>query len=371
VAVKNILYLNHVSEMGGGSFSLFQLITHLDRGQYKPILLTQMPGSLSKMAAAEGIETYFLQMPGWRKVRYAFRKQLVTLPSLKRLVKKLKIDLIHCNAYRLNSYGVLISKCIHVPCITHVRWFNRKDHIRKFNLSKTDLLITVSDYIASFFSGSRAKVRTIYNGIEISKFLKNKDSRKKIRNEFKIAENAILIGMVAALTPTKGHKDFIKAAALVKKILPNAEFLAVGGPILEKQLSINDLKQYARQVGADNVLFAGNREDVADIYSALDYFVLPSHIEPFGRVIIEAMASKVPVIATKCGGPEEIITDRKNGLLIPVKSPDAIAEKIVELAENPGLARGLVDSAFKTVNEKFDISCYVNNVERVYRDFLG
>ncbi len=370
MAKKNILYLNHVSQMGGGEFGLFHLIKHLNRDKYNPILLIQKPGPLSGMAIGEGIETHFLKMHAWRKIKYILINYMVTLPRLKNLAKKLNIDLIHCNAYRLNPYGILTAKNINVPCITHIRWFTRKDHIKKFSLDKADLLIAMSDYMASFFSNSLINVRTIYDGIEISKFENNKDKRYKIRNEFNIAEDSILVGMVAQLTPRKGHKDFIKAAALVKKALPRAKFLVVGGAILEKQLSIDDLTRYAQQVGADNVLFAGHRNDVANIFSALDCFVLPSHIEPFGLVILEAMASKVPVIATRSGGPEEIISDRENGLLVPVKSPDSIAEKVIELENNPEFSQQIVESAFKTVKDRFNINRYVNNVETVYKDLL-
>lgn len=361
---KNILYLNHVSNMGGGEWSLFQLMKNLDRNKYKPYLLVQEPGPLSEKAKDIGIETYFLKMRAWRKVKYMPLNYLVTLPKLKILLKDLNIDLVHCNAYRLNPYAVLAAESRGIPCITHIRWFRDRGHIRKFKLNETDILITISKYIASFFPDSD-NVEVIYNGIDISKF-KHVGSNK-IREEFSISKDDFVIGMVAQLTPRKGHKDFIKAASLVKNELPQAKFLCVGGGILEKHLTLNDLKEYAREVGADNVIFTGQRDDIVDIFHALDCFVLPSHIEPFGRVILEAMASKIPVIATKSGGPEEIIEHGKNGLLVSKESPGEIADEILRLENNSNFSNFLSNNGFKKVKNEFNIDNYVNQIEKIYR----
>ena len=367
--MKNILYLNHVSQMGGGEYCLLNLMRHLDRTKYRPFLLLQDRGPLAELAAKEGAEVHVLRMPGWRRVQNMVTNRLLTVPRLQQMVRQLKIDLIHCNAYRLNPYGVLAGRQAKIPCITNIKWFTQPQHIRNFWLDKADLLITVSDHIASFFSRSGARVLTIYDGVETGRFARDPEKRAQVRTEWNIGPDTALVGMAAQITARKGHKDFIAAAALVKKKLPQVRFVAVGGAILDTQLSLEDLKDYAAEVGADNVIFTGQRSDREAFFQAFDVLVLASHIEPFSGVIPEAMAAQVPVIATTSGGAIEIIRDGENGMLVPVHAPQAIAEKVIELVRHPEKARQLAQSALATV-AGFDVGVCVKKVEQVYERFL-
>lgn len=368
--MRKILYLNHVSELGGGEYCLLNLMVNLNKLKYKPILLLQEPGPLSKLAEKFGIQTHFLKMRGWRRLKHIPINYLVTLKHLKKLINELNIDLIHCNAYRLNPYGVLAAKNARIPSLCHIRWFTKKDHIKKFMLDKVDLVLTMSDYMASFFAGSNTKVKTVYDGIQISDFKNNITGRDKIRSEFNLKKDDIVVGMVAQITPRKGHKDFIKASVAIRKIFPKVKFMIVGGAILDDQLSMEDLEQYARDINAGNIFFTGNRNDIRDVFRALDFFVLPSHIEPFGLVILEAMASGIPVVATRSGGPQEIISDGKNGFLVPVRSARSIAEKIIYLLRNPDEAKRISKAAERAVEERFNVKRYAAEIEHIYELYL-
>jgi glycosyltransferase involved in cell wall biosynthesis len=328
--------------------------------------LVQDAGPLSKKAISEGIKVIFLKMRGWRKIKYVSINYLITLPKLVKLAKSLNIDIVHCNAYRLNPYAVRLARSLNISCITHIRWFKNKKHIKKFDLDKADFLITVSKHLAALFLRSSCNFTTIYDGINIDKFAENGEAENKIRKEFNIKYDDFLVGMIAQITLRKGHKDFIKAASLVERKIKNVKFLIVGGAILDKSLTIEDLKYYANKISANNLIFAGQRSDIKNIYNALDCFVLPSHEEPLGLVVIEAMAAKVPVIATKSGGPSEIISDQEDGLLVPIRSPDEIAKKIIELKNDPQFSKKIIKAAFKTAKEKFNIKNYVKNVELIY-----
>jgi len=368
--MRKILYLNHVSELGGGEYCLLNLMLNLNKEKYEPVLLLQEPGPLSKLAEENGITTYFLKMRGWRRLKYLPVNYLVTLKHLKKLIYEQKIDLVHCNAYRLNPYAALAAKDTHTPCFCHIRWFRKKDHIKKFMLDKVDLVLTMSEYMASFFHGSKAKVKTIYDGIQVPDFKNNVYGREKIRNEFKLKKEDIIIGMAAQLTPRKGHKDFIKASVKIRKVFPQVKFIVAGGAILDDQLSINDLQEYASSINAENIFFIGNRSDMKDVFQAMDFFVLPSHVEPFGLVVVEAMASGVPVVATKSGGPEEIISDGEDGFLVPVRSAKSIAEKIIYLLKNPAAAEEMSKAARTTVKKRFNVKKYAVEIEHTYELYL-
>lgn len=364
---KNILYINHISELGGGEYGLLNLIKAMDKDKYNLTLLLQNEGPLSNAVQKIGVRVRFIKMRGWRKIKNVPQNYLFTLPKIRKMVKELKIDLIHCNTYRLNPYSVLVAKSIGIPCITHIRWFTRKDHIKKFKLDKADLLIAMSDYMASFFKNSSCNVRTIYDGIDIDKFKRTEKIRRKIRKELNIDSDKFLVGMIAQITPRKGHKDFIKAAALVKDTLPKIRFVVVGGSIIDSTLSLQKLKDYAEEVGASNLIFLGQRDDVPDIFSALDCFVLPSHTEPFGLVVIEAMAAKVPVVATCSGGPEEIIIPGESGILIPIKDPNAIANAVTKMFYDKDFRNRSIENAYIRVRDKFDISKYAEIMDETYR----
>jgi glycosyltransferase involved in cell wall biosynthesis len=366
----NILYINHVSEMGGGEWSLLQLIEYIDRDRYNPVLLLQEPGPLSMKAKELGIESHFLRMRGWRKLNCVMANYCLTIPALKRIVRQFGIDLIHCNAYRLNPYAVNVAKSFGMPCVTHIRWFKEPAHIKKFQLDKADALIAVSKSMASFFNRVKS-IETVYDGIDVSRFdLAGTDKAYKIRQEFGIGD-CFLVGMVAQLTPRKGHKDFIEAAALIQERYPDVKFLIVGSDILEKQITIDDLRHYADTVGARNIIFTGQRDDdIEDIFKSLDCFVLPSHYEPLGRVVLEAMAAKVAVVATKSGGPEEIIVHGESGLLVNIKDLKDIAENVIKIIEDSVLRERMVDSAYQRVKERFSIDNYVKGVEGVYSKLL-
>lgn len=368
---KNILYMNHVSQLGGGEHSLIYLISMLDKSKYQPILLLQDEGPLSDAIKKLGVKVCFIQMPGWRKFKKVFSNHFLTLPKLTRIVQELNIDLIHCNAYRLNPYSVLVSKSKRIPCLTHVRWFTDRSRIKKFKLDKTDLVITVSNYMASFFKKSSCNVKTIYDGIDLERFRYTQNSRLKIRKEFGIEEDDSLIAMVAQLTPRKGHKDFIKAAALLEKKLPKVKFAIVGGPIIDSSLSIKNLKDYAQGIGVKNLTFFGQREDVSDLFSVVDCFVLPSHVEPLGLVILEAMATRVPVVATCSGGPEEIICSGEDGLLVPIKNPNAIAEAVEKILCDRDFKLQIIEKAYKKVKDRFNIQNCVKRIESIYDQLLS
>lgn len=308
-------------------------------------------------------------MGPWRKYKFKLKNEFYTIPKIIKLTKKLKIDLIHCNAYRLNPYAVKISKKTGIPVVTHIRWFKDVSHVKKYILHKAGFLIAVSKYIALFFK-RYDNANIIYDGININDF-KNHSSNKDIKKEFSIKDDVFLVGMMAQITPRKGHKDFIDAAALIKKCCPNIKFLCVGADILDKQLNLDDLKKYAIKKNADNIIFTGHRDDVENIYNALDCLVLPSHIEPFGRVILEAMASEIPVIATKSGGPQEIIKDGVNGLLVDIKSPEKIASCIMKIFNDFALREQIIKNGFDTVKNKFEIKKYVKKIELTYEQLLN
>ncbi|GAF67606.1 unnamed protein product, partial [marine sediment metagenome] len=149
------------------------------------------------------------------------------------------------------------------------------------------------------------------------------------------------------------------------------KFIIAGKDLSESKECEKTLKRMTEDLGiAKDVSFTGFREDIARVMAALDILVLPSLGEPFGRVIIEAMACAKPVVATGSGGVPEIVEDGRTGLLVPMKNYHAISEAVMNLVNNKRLASEMGERGRKRAEDLFDIKKKVKRVENLYRKLL-
>ncbi|AQS59570.1 glycosyl transferase family 1 [Desulforamulus ferrireducens] len=232
----------------------------------------------------------------------------------------------------------------------------------------TDRIITVSEALKQELIENEKipakQISTIYNGIEVDKFTAKVDMLS-IRKELNIPELGPVIGTIARLAPQKGVTYFLKAASLLKEYQVN--FLVVGdGPLRES------LEQEVIELGLQKrVVFTGNRENIADILSMMDIFVLPSVTEGLPLTILEAMAAGKPVVATRVGGVPEAIVEGKTGLVVAPRDPEALAVALAGmLSERDKLIRmGL--NGQKHVVEKFTIQHMVDRTTELYTQLLA
>ena len=210
----------------------------------------------------------------------------------------------------------------------------------------------------------RRKLALIYNGIEMpSPVFTN--SRAQTRALLQIPSDALVVSVIANLIAYKGHRDLIEALAPIKDRLPKAwRLLAIG-----RDDGIgSELKGLAQHFGmADNIMWLGERPDVEEMLSACDIFVLPSHQEGFSNALLEAMAARLPAVATAVGGNIDAVADNETGLLVPVRDPRALAAAILRLAQNPDLRRSFGDAARRRVEQRFSLQACVDRYETLYR----
>lgn len=207
----------------------------------------------------------------------------------------------------------------------------------------------------------------IYNGIDLTSFA-SAPSRQAVRNKLGIADEALVMSMVANLIPYKGHADLLEALQLVKDDLPAGWRLLVIG----RDDGIGPrLKLSTTQMGlAENVVFLGTRNDVASLLAASDIGILPSHEEGFSNVLIEGMITGLPMIATDVGGNAEAVVDGITGLIVPPKDAALLSGAIVRLAMNAAERVSMGNAARHRVQELFSIERCVDNYEHFYRAFL-
>lgn len=230
----------------------------------------------------------------------------------------------------------------------------------------SDRVVVVSEHLRSYLVQEvgipSSKVVVISPGVETD-FYQPAFNGEEIRQELAIPAEVPVIGMIAFLRREKGQSVLIEAAPTILSRFPNVYFLLVGSGGDERRL-----RGLAREKGIErHVIFTGYRTDIPRLLTAIDLFVAPSFSEALGISILEAMSMEKPVIASNVGGIPEVISNEKNGLLIPPGDPGAFAEAILSLLCNSQRAEKLGKSARKTVEERYHLHRAVDDTVSLYQ----
>lgn len=229
----------------------------------------------------------------------------------------------------------------------------------------SDRIIAISRAVERELAAQGAdprRITVVYNGVDLDGPATGVSVRPA-----GIPEGDPLVGMVGRLSPEKGYRYFLEAAALVRPRKPGARFVIVGGGPERGEIA-----DKVRELGLDGVLLmTGFRADVGEIMGALDVLVLASTAEGLGLVILEAMAAGKPVVATRVGGIPEAVEDGVTGLLVPPGDPGAMAGAILALAADRARAAEMGRAGRKRVEEKFSGRAMAEETARIYREVLG
>lgn len=203
----------------------------------------------------------------------------------------------------------------------------------------------------------KKSVTQIYNGVDPQKYHPG-DDRDRLRLELGLGPNAPVIGVVGRLDPIKDHPTVLRAFETVRKYRPESQLLIVGDGIERKRLE---------GLAGQGVSFWGNRADVPDILKILDIFVLPSLNEGISNTILEAMATSLPVIATRVGGNPELVEDAHDGFLFDPGDSRSLASALLQYIGHPDLRRQHGCAGRQKVQENFTVQTMVSAYETVYR----
>lgn len=251
---------------------------------------------------------------------------------------------------------------------------------RKYNLFRSLLRPIIDQYIAvsqdlscwltDTIGVSPTKVSQIYNGVDLSQFGKpHSTSLADVPIDFR-GQNCLVVGTVGRLTPVKDQQSLLRAVAVLRQqntpFTEQLRLMLVGdGPLrgaLEKQ---------AQELGiADITWFAGDRNDVPNMMQCMDVFVLPSLAEGISNTLLEAMASSLPIVATRVGGTPEIINEHEQGLLVAAAEPHALAEALREVLQDQTLRQRLGSSGRRKVEQHFTWEATVSGYAELYRGLL-
>jgi glycosyltransferase involved in cell wall biosynthesis len=250
-----------------------------------------------------------------------------------------------------------------------MRLYNRFD---RWSLPKADLVVTVCDAFARELTASidlsPDKIRVQHNSILPSPPLMAKIVRA-VREKLNLAEDALVVLSVGRLSREKGHADLVAAFTLFSEAHPatNCKLVIVGdGPERES------LQAAAHASGhVQRIIFTGQLSDVRPLYAMANVFVLPSHSEGSPNVLLEAMAAKVPVVATAVGGVPEIVEHDRSALLVAANDPPALAKSFARVLAEPELAERLTSFAFAQIVNRHTPEQYVKSLVRIYEDAVS
>ncbi len=385
-----VLFVHSSDELYGSDVSLLELVRRLPERGVEPtaVLPTDLPyrGELRRALSESGIPYVRLDMGVLRR-RYmnprgifSFGYRLTKgVVALSKMIKTGRFDLVHSNTGAVWG-GSIAASLTGVPHVWHIREIVENPaalshfmawQVVTFSSRIIAISTAVADHIAELHPRGADKISVIPNAVDTERFSPSVDGAA-VRREWQVTPDEMLVGVAGRVHPWKGQDVLIEAMPLVLRRAPKVRFAIVGDVTPDRLALRESLVRRAEELGvADRLIWAGYRRDVPQVMAALDVLVVPSTSpEPFGRTILEAMASGTPVIATAHGGPLDIIEDGKTGLLVPPRDPAALAVAIIQMAEEPEWRKRMGEAGLAEVMEKYTVEKYVERVLRVYEEVL-
>jgi len=364
--VIRILFVDHAQALGGAEYSLLLLLEHLDRRRFNPVLACNK-GRLAEQARSLDVQVVIVPMPRLRKTLAAPIRLGRGVATLVRVIRRSGIDLVHSNTMRASFYAALAARCARCPLLWHVRDIYEPGAYVRWMSGRSAGIIATSMATAEALPDG-VSLAIVPNGVDLGAFDRHYGNGDTVRRGWGVSLSAPLVGIVGRLRPWKGQGAFIRAMAVVRQAHPQARYVVIGGTVFEGGKDYGEeLVTLAEDIGlGDSLVFAGQRDDLVAVLSALDVMVHCSiSPEPFGRVMIEGMAARLPIVAYDQGGASEIVVAGETGLLVPPGEVRALGKAVVTLLDDRELARCLGDAGRRRVEQHYDVRSLTRRIEDV------
>ena len=368
-------------ELGGAQELAMRVVSGLDRRRFRPVLIAGPGGLLTEEAhALEGVEVCLI--PSLiREIRPI--QDLRALWELVRTFRRLRPKFVHTHSSKAGILGRLAAWLAGVPCILHTIHGYGVTPAQPFWQQRALIALermvgrVTTHWIAVSQADRRrgiewglftaSKVSVVRPGIDPTAFAARLESseRDRLRAMLGVGPDHLLVGTVSCLKPQKSPEDFIRVAALVCERVAEAKCVLVGDgalrPQIEALIQARGLK--------DRVTLLGWRRDVAALMKAFDVFVLTSQWEGLPCAMLEARASRIPIVATRVGGAAEAIVEGIQGTLCPVGDVRAMAERVCQILEDERF-RADLRTGTQELPEEFTIQETVKQYQSLYTYLL-
>jgi glycosyltransferase involved in cell wall biosynthesis len=360
-----LMIISHDLAVGGLQKVVVNICKAIDREIFDvSVLCLRHLGEFTNEIEEMGIKIFCLPQKN--------RTDYLSFLKVAKILNEQRIDVIHTHntqPFIDGTIGALLSRVKTIVHTDHARIF--PDKIRYMVAERIMSLFAyrvvgvsenTSQNLIKYLKISRNKIRTIYNGIESSKYF-IKINVKQFKKELSIDHNWPIIGNVGRLVKEKGLQYLLKAIKNLALDYPKIKLIIVGDGDLKEEL-----KSIALELGIhQHVKFFGNRTDVPKLLKIFDIFVLSSISEGMPMVLLEAMASECPIIATKVGGIPRIIEDNRNGSLVDSGNPDLLSDEIIRVLTDQNLRNKYVSNGKDLIRKKFDMKIMLKKYEALYK----
>lgn len=363
--MKTVLHVIDTTGPGGAETVFIQLADRLRAHGYRSVVLIRGPGWVRDELQRRGLTPLIIEAKGafnWR-----FLRELVGV------IRRERIDVIQSHLLGSNVYCALAGLLTRRPVIAtfhgmvdvapdeRLRWL-------KFRLMNWGVrrFVAVSGGLRDAIRGEGllnfAKTEVIYNGIDVARY--GRSERRDLRRRLGLSDTATLVGSLGNVRPAKAYDVLIRAARGVVALHPEVHFVIAGDIRASLMAELEQLMIDEGVVG--HVHFLGYMNDSAEFLAQMDLFLLSSTSEGFSISTIEALATGLPAVVTRCGGPEEIVTADVDGLMVAPGDPAALSEGLLALLGDNGRAERLAQAGRQRVRERFDVEAMLARYIALY-----
>jgi len=347
----------------------------------------KLEGPFAASAQAAGFQVFCLlpPLPHWPRDPRGFISVLTwlaTLPgtslALRKLIAKEKIDVIHVNGY-LGWHAALAARNTGVPLVYHVMGTMYPHWLIKWTrilwASSSQRIIATADMVAEYYLGNhKGNALIMYDPVDVDAFSPERFAslpREELKERLGVSRDGKLIVSVGNVNPAKGFQYLIEAISILRKEGFSVKLLIVGAvPETQRKYYQSLAILIKKHTLEKHVIFLGRTDDIAQLLALADLFVLSSVTEGTPMAILEAMAMKLPVIATDVGAIRELLEDGKRGLLVPPRDPKALARAISQCLANQLDTRMLGRNARQWVVENCPVDSYTDRLAQLYFSFM-
>ncbi|MBN1679718.1 MAG: glycosyltransferase family 4 protein [Anaerolineae bacterium] len=404
-----VLYVHHTDKLAGSTWSLLYLVNRVKQMGVEPVVAVPYPGPAEDLFKQNNIDVIHLPLDrfahvegGWveHPLRYPgaiiacgrwLKKYRAGLEQFEYVIQTAKPDIVHLNSLTLAPYAAVCSR-LKIPVVVHVRESVvdgllgvRTQWLKRLVTNHVDRIIYICEDNRKRLTGSDPKGVVIYNPVDFAKFDKNLDTIE-IRQNLGLPENGSVILFAGGLARENGIIPFVKAMSRVAGQLPDVSFLL---PFTQRDPSQRRLRVMMRKTAnslgiyslaqrvdrhldavdvRDRVLRTGFRTDIERFFAIADVVVVPFVAPHFARPVIEAHAMAKPVVASRIGGIEEIITHEHNGLLVPPGDATELANAIIRVLKDAGLAEKLGQAGFEEARQRYALPIHSKQIVSEYQN---
>ena len=373
MAKIKILQLIDGGFLGGGQANVLSIARNLDKSKFEVSIAARGGGAFEAVAIEDGFSFTSIDMPKMLRTKY--------LKYLEILYASEQFDLIHTHGGVAGFYGRTLKKhntqlkCVHT--IHGIHYMNSGSIFRR-NISKTieqylvqftdrTICETYNDYLTAVKNriADKDKTEIIPNGINISKFANHKKNYA-LMNELGLSDDNFIIGNISRFDEQKNQQLILQAAYYLVKKFPQMRFIFVG-----EGKCLASMKELARESNIEKyIIFTGEKENLADYYSIFDLFVFPSLWEGMPFVLLEAMASRLPIICSSIPNLLEVVKPYYSALPVNPRDMEDLFQKIEVLYEDKGLREEIAQNAM-IESTQYDESEIVPKIAAVYEEVMS